>query len=95
MLAKGQDNARLRFSLGNAYFKEKNFPLAVAHFAKAVAYELNYSAVWRSYGKALAENQQLQEAMAIYTKGIEVAERTGNIQATKEMKVFLKRLQKH
>jgi Flp pilus assembly protein TadD len=95
LLAKGQDNAMLRFSLGNAYFKEKNFPLAVAHFARAVAYDPNYSAAWRGYGKALAENQQLQEAVTVYTKGIEVAEQKGDIQAAKEMKVFLKRLQKY
>ncbi len=94
MLEKGQDNVMLRFSLGNAYLKQKEFAIAATHFAKALEFDPNYSAAWKGYGKALAENQQIQEAIDAYTQGIAVAEKKGDIQAAKEMKVFLKRLQK-
>jgi tetratricopeptide (TPR) repeat protein len=94
MLAKGQDNAMLRFGLGNAYLKQKEFTTAAMHFAKALEFDPHYSAAWKGYGKALTDAQQITEAIAIYTKGIETAERKGDKQAAKEMTVFLKRLQK-
>ena len=46
------------------------------------------------YGKALAEAGRQQEAMEAYAKGIECADNKGDIQAAKEMRVFLRRLQK-
>ncbi|HEC85102.1 MAG: hypothetical protein DRR19_31415 [Candidatus Parabeggiatoa sp. nov. 1] len=95
MLAKGQDNVMLRFGLGNAYLKEKEFATAAMHFAKALEFDPNYSAAWKGYGKALAENKQIQEAIDVYTQGIAVAEKKGDKQAAKEMTVFLKRLQKN
>lgn len=94
LLAKGQDNALLRYSLGNAYLQKQALPTAIEHFAKAVNYDPKYSAAWKSYGKALAENQQTNAAIAVYQQGIATAEENGDIQAAKEMKVFLKRLQK-
>lgn len=95
ILAKGQDNALLRFSLGNAYLKNKNFAIAAMHFAKAVELDPNYSAAWKGYGKALVEAQQNEQAIEIYHKGIAIAEKQGDLQAAKEMHVFLKRLQKN
>jgi tetratricopeptide (TPR) repeat protein len=94
LLATGQDNTMLRYGLGNAYLKEKIFVKAIIHFAKALEFEPNYSAAWKGYGKALAENQQIEEAIEAYTQGIVVAEKNGDKQAAKEMNVFLKRLQK-
>jgi Tfp pilus assembly protein PilF len=95
MLAKGQDNALLRFGLGNAYIKHEDFTTAAMHFAKAVELNPNYSAAWKSYGKALAQAQQNEQAIEIYNKGIAVAKKQGDLQAVKEMQVFLKRLQKN
>lgn len=94
LLAKGQDNALLHYSLGSEYLKEQNFLIAITHFAKAVELNPNYSAAWKAYGKALTEDKQWLQAMEIYKQGIEVAEKRGDQQAAKEMKVFLKRLQK-
>jgi tetratricopeptide (TPR) repeat protein len=93
LLAKGQDNAMIRYSLGNAYLQQKAFPLAIEHFAKALAFDPLYSAAWKGYGKALASNQQIPEAIAAYTQGIVVAEEKGDKQTVKEMTIFLKRLQ--
>jgi tetratricopeptide (TPR) repeat protein len=94
MLAKGQDNVMLRFGLGNAYLKQQDFAKAAIHFAKTLEFDPNYSAAWKGYGKALAETEQIPEAIEAYTRGIEVAEKKGDKQAAKEMTVFLKRLKK-
>lgn len=94
MLAAGKDGALLRYGLGNAYLKEAKPEQAAEHLRRAVAFDPNYSAAWKSLGKALAEAGNAAGAMEAYANGIRVAEQKGDIQAAKEMKVFLNRLQK-
>lgn len=94
MLARGQDNALLRFSLGSAYLKAADAERAVAHLAQAVAHDPQYSAAWKLYGKALTEAGRVQDAVAAFDSGIAVAEAKGDIQAAKEMRVFRKRAEK-
>jgi len=94
LLAKGQDNALLRFGLGNGYLKRGDPRKASEHLRAAVRYDPGYSAAWNALGKALAEAAQIDEAIAAYREGIQAAKSKGDIQAAKEMKVFLRRLQK-
>ena len=94
MLARGQDNALLRFSLGSAYLKAGDNDSAVAHLAQAVAHDPKYSAAWKLYGRALADAGRPQDAIAAFDSGIQVAEAKGDIQAAKEMRVFRKRAEK-
>ena len=94
LLEKGNDNALLRYSLGNEYLKETNFEEAITHLKKATELNENYSAAWKLYAKALAENNQTEDAINTYEKGILVAESNGDKQAVKEMQVFLRRLKK-
>ena len=94
MLEGGNDNALLRYSIGNEYYNGKDYTQAIPHLEKAVELNPDYSAAWKLYGKALTEAGENQTAMNAYQKGIEVAEKNGDIQAVKEMNVFLKRLQK-
>lgn len=92
MLEKGQDNALLRFALGNAFIKYKKYPEAIEHLARAVEFDPGYSAAWKLYGRALVETGNRKRAIEIYNKGISAAEKKGDIQAAREMRVFLKRL---
>lgn len=94
MLASGQDNALLRYSLGNEYLKAGDAQRAADQFAHAVKQDPKYSAAWKLYGKALTAAEQLEAAMAAYEKGIAAAEEKRDVQAAKEMGVFLKRLRK-
>jgi len=94
MLAAGRDGVLLRYGLGNAYLKEGQHEPAIEHLRHAVRLDPDYSAAWKSLGKALGAAGRLPEAMEAYAFGIQVAEKKGDIQAAKEMKVFLKRLQK-
>lgn len=91
LLAAGQDTAVLRFSLGNAWLATDP-ARAAGHLARAVELDPKYSAAWKLLGKALAAAGRAGEARDAYTQGITVAESKGDIQAAKEMKVFLKRL---
>ncbi len=94
MLASGQDTALLRYSLGAEYLKAEAPEQAADHLARAVELDPQYSAAWKLYGKALAALERQAEAAEVYRKGIAVAERRGDVQAAKEMRVFLKRAQK-
>jgi Tfp pilus assembly protein PilF len=92
MLHHGQDNALVRYGLGNEYLKLRQYDRAVAHLRKAVEFDPKYSAAWKLLGKAHAGAAQTAEAIAAYETGIRAAEAKGDIQAAKEMRVFLKRL---
>ena len=94
MLARGQDNALLRYSLGGEYLKLNQPDKAAEHLRQAVTHDPKYSAAWKLLGKALADANHKDEAIQAYEDGIKVAEEKGDKQAAKEMVVFLKRLQK-
>lgn len=94
MLAAGRDNALLRYTLGNAYLKEGDLDAAITHLEAAVKLDPGYSAAWRDYAKALSASGATVTAIQAYQAGIEAAERKGEVQAAKEMRVFLKRLTK-
>ena len=94
LLASGQDNALLRFGLGQAYLGVGDAERAASHLRCAVEHDPRYSAAWKLLGKALAETGRAEEAIATYEQGIEVAEARGDKQSAKEMQVFLRRLRK-
>lgn len=94
MLAKGTDNALLRFGLANEYLKLGQIEQAIGHLRKALVHDPKYSAAWKRLGKALADSGRVNEAITTYENGIKAAEQKGDIQTAKEMQVFLARLQK-
>lgn len=91
LLAKGPDTPLLRFSLGNAYLEEDPAK-AVEHLQAALKLDPSYVAAWKLLGRALAANGETELAKEAYSEGIVTAEVAGQIQAAKEMRVFLKRL---
>jgi predicted Zn-dependent protease len=95
LLAKGQDNALLRYSLGNEYLSSGEHALAAAHLEQAVARDPDYSAAWKLLGKARAALGLAADARLAWEHGVAAASRKGDKQAEKEMQVFLKRLAPH
>lgn len=94
LLAKGDDSALLRYSLGNEYLKAGDPAKAANCFQNAVDRDNTYSAAWKALGKSLAEAGDHPAALAAYERGISVAETKGDIQAAKEMAVFAKRIRR-
>jgi predicted Zn-dependent protease len=92
LLGGPRDNALLRFSLGNAHLGAGNPQRAAEFLASAIERDPNFSAAWKLLGKARGESEDFVGARAAYEKGIEVAEGRGDLQAAKEMRVFLRRL---
>jgi Tfp pilus assembly protein PilF len=95
MLAKGSDGPTLRLALAARYLEAGDPAAAVRHAAAAVRLDTEYSAAWKALGRALAAAGRLDEAERSYDTGIEVAERRGDRQAAKEMRVFKSRLRRH
>lgn len=93
LLARGQETAVLRFSIGGTYLKQGDAAAAIEHLLRAVQLDPHYSAAWKLLGKAQAAAGLTEAAIASYGRGIEVAESRGNVQAAREMRVFLRRLQ--
>ena len=94
LLAKGGDGAALRLALAARYLDAGDAPAAIRHAEAAVRLDPEYSAAWKALGRALTVGGRDADAVEIYARGIAVAERRGDQQAAKEMRVFSKRLQR-
>lgn len=94
LLAQGSDSAMLRFSLATAYFDRGELERAELHAAAALALDADYSAAWKLLGRTQAARGEVHEAADTFRRGIAVAERRGDLQAAKEMRVFLRRLER-
>jgi predicted Zn-dependent protease len=94
LLRRGQDSALLRFSLGSEYHAAGRDEEAIGHLERAVELDAAYSAAWKLLGRAREAAGRDEAAADAYRQGIEVAERKGDRQAAKEMRVFLRRIEK-
>jgi Tfp pilus assembly protein PilF len=94
LLAKGNDAPPLRFALATRYLAAGDAAAAMRHAQACVALDANYSAGWKVLGRAQAAAGDTAAAIESYKRGIEVADARGDRQASKEMQVFLRRLEK-
>ncbi len=92
ILADEPDDALLRFTLGKEYLDAGDAAAALPHLEHAVAADPRYTVAYRYLGAALEGARRDAEAAAAWERGISVAEETGDLQAGKEMRVFLERL---
>lgn len=92
MLAKGVDNALLRFGLGKAWLDNGDAAQAAGHLRRCVAFDGKYSAAWKLLGKAEQLQGNALQAREAWESGLAAAKMAGDKQAEKEMTVFLKKL---
>lgn len=87
-----RDGALLRFALGQALLGSGDAAGAAVALREALAFDDGYSAAWKLLGRALSEGGDAVAAAAAWERGIEVATARGDVQAAREMGVFLRRL---
>lgn len=92
MVARGQDNEMLRFTLGSEYFAAAQYREAADHLRLAVTMKPDYSAAWKMLGRALAESAQPEAALEAFDRGLEAAGTRGDKQTAKEIAVFRRRV---
>ena len=80
--------------MASRYLDAGDAPAAVGHAEAAVRLDPEYSAAWKALGRALTAAGRDADALIAYERGAKVAERRGDQQAAKEMRVFSKRLRR-
>jgi Tfp pilus assembly protein PilF len=94
LLGTPRDGALLRYSLGIEYARAGDHARAAQHLREALERDPLYSAAWKALGRSLESDGRVVEALEAYRRGIEAAQRRGDRQAEKEMRVFTRRLEK-
>ena len=92
LLENGPDSTVLRFGLANGYLEAGDFDASIMHARGALALDPGYSAAWKILGRALAASGANAAALEAWQDGIAAAETRGDMQAVREMQVFVKRL---
>ena len=94
MLAAGRESPMLRLALGTEYLKRDDAGAAMLHLTRAVELDPNYSAAWQHLGRAFERAERTEEAASAWRSGIDAADRRGDAQAGKVMRVWLRRLER-
>jgi len=94
MLQQGRDEPLLRLTLAKHYLDSGELGTALSHAKVAVELDGDYSAAWRLLGQIQVAAGQEEAAAATFEHGVEVAEKRGDQQVAREMRVFLRRLLK-
>ena len=89
-----RDGALLRYSLGVALLEAGDAAEAIVQLRAALEFDADYSAAWKLLGKACLQSGDAQAAADAWQRGLAVAEARGDVQAAKEMRVFVKRLER-
>jgi tetratricopeptide (TPR) repeat protein len=86
------EDATTQFLLGRELLAHARAAEAAQAFEAAIRANRDYAAAYRQLGNALEACDRHAEAAGAYREGIEVAARTHDLQAGKEMQAFLRRL---
>ena len=92
LLAEADPNDATTWFLLGRELAARDPAAAAEAFGRAIEADPDYSAAYRQLGNALEAAGRVDEAVRAYTQGVEVAERTHDLQAGKEMNAFLKRI---
>lgn len=94
LVADDPADATAHFLLGRALLEAGDAAGAIDAFAGALRANPDYAAAYRQLGNAQEKADRVDDAIATYERGVEVAGRTNDLQAGKEMNAFLRRLRR-
>ncbi len=94
LAAESPGDATTQFLLGRELAAAGRADDAADAFAAAIAADSEYTAAYRQLGNALEAAGRTEEAADVYRRGAAVAVRTHDLQAGKEMRAFLKRMER-
>ncbi len=86
------DKAFPRYGLAMEYKKAGRIDEAVREFREAMRLDADYVAAWFQCGLALESAGRIEEARAVLTEGLAVAQRVGNAHAASEIAGTLSQL---
>lgn len=89
MVSQNPDNAFARYGLAMEYAKSGHFEEAVAEFRSLLAKDESYAAAYYHGGQALEKLGEIDEARAMYEKGIAATTRKGDLHTRAEIEAAL------
>jgi len=90
-LERNPEDETAWFGLGRALVELERPGEAAAAFRRAVELRPDYTAAWRDLGRALLSGGDAAGGSEALRQGLAAAERTGDLQAGREIEVFLRR----
>jgi Tfp pilus assembly protein PilF len=89
MVTQDPNNAFARYGLAMEYANSGQLHEAVAEFSTVLQQDASYAAAYYHGGQALEKLGQLEEARALYEKGIEATTRKGDLHTRAEIEAAL------
>lgn len=89
MVASNPNDSFARYGLAMEYVKSGQLQDAVSEFNQLMELNANYAAAYFHCGQALEKLGRLDEARAVYQKGIEVTTATGDLHTRSELQAAL------
>jgi tetratricopeptide (TPR) repeat protein len=89
MVAQDPANSFARYGLAMEYANLGELAPAVAEFQDLISKDPNYSAAYYHGGQALEKMGRVDDARAVYEKGIEATRRTGDAHTRGEIEAAL------
>jgi tetratricopeptide (TPR) repeat protein len=74
------------FALAKEYQKSENFKQSLLYYREIVKIQPDYVGTYYHLGKLLEQENQEKEALEIYRKGIEIAQKIQDLHALSELK---------
>lgn len=89
MLDRNPSDTFARYGLAMEYANSGNLEEAVRHYRVVLEKNPDYAAAYYHGGQALEKLGQMEEARALYEKGIEVTTRSGDAKTRNELQAAL------
>lgn len=89
MVSQDPQNAFARYGLAMEYGKKGDFEQAAAEFRALLEQDGSYAPAYYHGGQALEKLGEIDEARAMYEKGIEVTTRKGDLHTRAEIEAAL------
>jgi len=89
MVSSNPNDSFARYGLAMEYVNTMRLQEAVDEFRQLIALNANYSAAYFHCGQALEKLGRIEEARALYQKGIEVTTATGDLHTRSELQAAL------
>jgi predicted Zn-dependent protease len=91
-LAENPNDAFTRYGIALDCFRQDDLSAADSHFKALLQNNPDYVPGYQMYAQMLAQNDRVDEAKSVLSRGIETANRLGNQHARSEMESHLSEL---
>ena len=92
VLALDEDDVLANFGLGETYLKKNELQKALMHLQKVLNLNSNHSMAYLVLGKVYEGLGRLKEAGEVYTRGVDVASKKGEMKPANEMQARLSKI---